>query len=160
MWSNCFYASDIWAGEQANELQLSAICKLRYSGYRSFVISHLMPLFRPFVTGSDKSDWDFGLAIHFSPFTLLRRSTVSRFKLCLLLKEVECFRALCKRLSFGLITYFMHPIFFAFYWKYSFMLFCVLRFFLLLVFQVFLGPNIRFVLKMNSDSDVLDACLN
>ena len=26
--------------------------------------------------------------------------------------------------------------------------------FLLLVFQVFLGPNIRFVLKMNSDSDV------
>jgi hypothetical protein len=29
-------------------------------------------------------------------------------------------------------------------------------FFLLLVFQVFLGPNIRFVLKMDSDSDVRD----
>ena len=45
-----------WAGEQANQLQLSANCKLRYSGYISFVIPHLMPLFRSFVTGSDKSD--------------------------------------------------------------------------------------------------------
>ena len=39
------------------------------------------------------------------------------------------------------------------------MLFFLRFFILLVVFQVFLGPNIRYVLKMNSDSDVRDASI-
>ena len=113
-WSNCIYASDIWAGEQAKQLQLSAICKLRYSGYRSFVILHLM-LLSPFRDWFWRKEWDYGLAIRLSPLLLLRRYTDIRVKHCLI-KE-GWFRALCMRLSFALLTYCMHPKIFAFRWK-------------------------------------------
>jgi hypothetical protein len=91
---------------------------------------HLMSLFRSFVTGSDKSDWDFGLAIRLSPLLLLRRSTGSRFTLCRLLREVECFHTLCKILSFCLVTYFYAPNSFWVLLKISLFFFCFLRCFI------------------------------
>lgn len=118
-----------------------------------------MPLFRPFVTGSDESEWGLGLAIRILHFCFSAQIYCQQSQTVSFIKGGWLLSCLCTRLSFALVMCFRHP-------SNSF---CVLLkislrdffgvwgfLFLLLVFQLFLGPNIRFVIKTYSDSDFRD----